>query len=125
MGQWIVGVISFQKIYGLSSLKGHIVEIRWDVTLVHTHTDARKDKARILKQNSQLFSEKSVLLFFIQDHIAEVFEKWSNIEDEIWAKVGTLNGTFRNIFVPGDNFGKKQTSCKSLRTSSNPYRERI
>ena len=23
----------------------------------------------------------------MQDHIAEVFEKWSNIEDEIWAKV--------------------------------------
>ena len=23
----------------------------------------------------------------MQDHIAEVFEKWDNIEDEIWAKV--------------------------------------
>ena len=28
------------------------------------------------------------LTLFIKDHIAEVFEKWSNIEDEIWAKVG-------------------------------------
>ena len=27
-------------------------------------------------------------LYFLQDHIAEVFEKWNNIEDEIWAKVG-------------------------------------
>ena len=27
------------------------------------------------------------MTLFIQDHIAEVFEKWSNIEDEIWAKV--------------------------------------
>ena len=35
VGQWIVGVISFQKIFGLCGLKGHIVEIRWDVTLVH------------------------------------------------------------------------------------------
>ena len=24
---------------------------------------------------------------YLQDHIAEVFEKWDNIEDEIWAKV--------------------------------------
>mgnify|MGYP000997301728 CR=1 FL=1 len=39
VGQWIVGVISFQKIFGLCGLKGHIVEIRWDVTLVHGHTD--------------------------------------------------------------------------------------
>ena len=56
MGQWIVGVISFQKIFGLCGLKGHIVEIRWDVTLVHAHTDGRtecEDRARILKQNSQ------------------------------------------------------------------------
>ena len=56
MGQWIVGVISFQKIFGLCGLKGHIVEIRCDVTLVHGRTDARttecEDRARILKQNS-------------------------------------------------------------------------
>ena len=57
MGQWIVGVISFQKIFGLCGLKGNIVEIRWDVTLVHVRTDARtmecEDRARILIQNSQ------------------------------------------------------------------------
>ena len=35
VGQWIVGVISFQKIFGLCGLKHHILEIRWDVTLVH------------------------------------------------------------------------------------------
>ena len=34
MGEWFVGVLSFQKIFGLCGLKGHIVEIRWDVTLV-------------------------------------------------------------------------------------------
>ena len=32
VGQWIVGVISFQKIFGLYGLKHHIVEISGDVT---------------------------------------------------------------------------------------------
>ena len=31
-GQWIVGVISFQKIFDLHGLKHHIVEISGDVT---------------------------------------------------------------------------------------------
>ena len=46
VGQWIVGVISFQKIFGLCGLKHHIVEIRWDVTLVHDgqRTDGRNVK---------------------------------------------------------------------------------
>ena len=35
VGELLVEVISFQKIFGLCGLKGHIVEIRWDVTLVH------------------------------------------------------------------------------------------
>ena len=30
LGQWIVGGISFQKIFGLCDLKGRIVEIRED-----------------------------------------------------------------------------------------------
>ena len=33
VGQRIVGVISFQKIFRLCGLKGHAVEIRWYVTL--------------------------------------------------------------------------------------------
>ena len=32
--EWIMDGISFQKIYGLCGLKGHIVEIRGGVTLV-------------------------------------------------------------------------------------------
>ena len=32
--EWIMDDISFQKIYGLCGLKGHIVEIRRGVTLV-------------------------------------------------------------------------------------------
>ena len=35
VGEWIVDVISFQKIFGLCGLKCHIVEIWRDVTLVH------------------------------------------------------------------------------------------
>ena len=43
MGQWIVGVISFQKIFGLCGLRGHKVEIRWDVTFVDGRTDGRRN----------------------------------------------------------------------------------
>ena len=32
VGQWIVGLISFQKMYGLYGLKHHIVEKSGDVT---------------------------------------------------------------------------------------------
>ena len=41
VGQWIVGVISFQKIFGLCGLKGNIVVIRWDVTLEHTQRNMK------------------------------------------------------------------------------------
>ena len=34
MSDWIVDVLSFQKIFSLCGLKGHIVEIRGGVTLV-------------------------------------------------------------------------------------------
>ena len=51
--EWIMDGISFQKIYGLCGLKGHIVEIRGGVTLVDGRTDGRRtteceDRARIL-----------------------------------------------------------------------------
>ena len=39
VGQWIVDVTSFQKIFGLCGLKCHIVEIWTDVTLDDTRTD--------------------------------------------------------------------------------------
>ena len=64
MGQWIVGVISFQKI-GLCGLKGHKVEIMWDVTLVHgRRTTECEDRARILKQNSQFDHTNQEYVFF-------------------------------------------------------------
>ena len=50
MGEWIVDVISFQKIFGFCGLKGHIVEIWRDVTLVDDEqpTTECEDRARIL-----------------------------------------------------------------------------
>ena len=39
VGEWIVHVISFQKILGSCGLNGHIMEIRLGVTLVHGRTD--------------------------------------------------------------------------------------
>ena len=59
VGEWIVDVISFQKIFGLGGLECHIVEIWRDVTLVHTRTDGRTDgrnlkiELEFKKQNSQ------------------------------------------------------------------------
>ena len=54
MGQWIVGVISFQNIFGLSGLKGH--EYSGDKVGCHacSRTTKCEDRARILKQNLQL-----------------------------------------------------------------------
>ncbi len=45
MDEWIVDLISFQKIFGLCGLKCHIVEIWRDVTLVDDgrRTDGRTD----------------------------------------------------------------------------------
>ena len=61
VGQWIVGVISFQKIFGLYGLERHIVEKRWGVTLVHGRRTECEDRARILKQNSQLLSVRKLI----------------------------------------------------------------
>ena len=54
MGEWkvvqrIVGVISFEKVDGLCGLKGHIMEISRDVTLVHGQRTECEDRARILE----------------------------------------------------------------------------
>ena len=53
VGELVVEVISFQKIFGLCGLKCHIMEIWTDVTLEDTHTDGQhtecEDRARILE----------------------------------------------------------------------------
>ena len=47
---WGPGIITFQKIYGLYCLKGHIVEIRRGVTLVDgQQTTECEERARILE----------------------------------------------------------------------------
>ena len=55
VGELVVDVISFQKIFGLCGLKCHIMEIWRDVTLVHGRTDGRNVKIELefWKQNSQ------------------------------------------------------------------------
>ena len=56
MVQWKVGVMSFQKIFGLCDLKGHIVEIRWDVTLEdNERTTECEDRARICNIKKTFF----------------------------------------------------------------------
>ena len=51
LGQWIVGVISFKKIYGLYGLKHHIVEICGDVTDAgRTTNDDEQGKIVLLSQ---------------------------------------------------------------------------
>ena len=48
--QWIVGVTSFQKIFGLCGLKCHIMEIWRDVTLEDEQRRTEcEDRARILE----------------------------------------------------------------------------
>ena len=49
LGEWIVHVISFQKILGSCGLNGHIMEIRLGVTLEdNERTTECEDRARIL-----------------------------------------------------------------------------
>ena len=65
VGEWIVDVISFQKIFGLCGLKCHIVEIWRDVTFEDRgRTDGRTDNGNVnivlesAKQDSQNLSGK-------------------------------------------------------------------
>ena len=55
VGYWIVGVTSFQKIYGLYGLEHHKVEISGDVTKVgRTDKRTRKDSATQLLNRETL-----------------------------------------------------------------------
>ena len=64
MGEWIVDVISFQKIFGFCGLRGHIVEIRRDVTLVDNgqRTTECEDRARILGSRIRKNGTQELLL---------------------------------------------------------------
>ena len=78
VGELVVDVISFQKIFGLCSLKCHIMEIWRDVTLVHGRTTECEDSARILKQNSQYVYQKiSIKISFFETGIRISFSQSS------------------------------------------------
>ena len=62
VGHWMVGVISFKKMFGLSGLKGHMLEKRWDVTFVHGQTE--KIELEFLEQNSQFTDVKQLRIHF-------------------------------------------------------------
>ena len=68
VGYWIVGVTSFQKIYGLYGLKHHIVEISGDVTKAgrtdgRTNERTRKDSAtQLLNREALSFAMTKMLL---------------------------------------------------------------
>ena len=69
VSQWIVGVISFQKIFGLYGLKHHIVEISGDVT------DAGRDE----QTNSFLQILNNVFpleFFFFEMYISRHIRSW-------------------------------------------------
>jgi len=74
VGQWIVGVISFQKIFGLCGLRGHKVEIRWDVTIVDNGQRTECEDRAILKQNSQYSKHCVLWMFFL--FLTHVFVKF-------------------------------------------------
>ena len=54
VGEWIVDVISFQKIFGLYGLKCHIVEIWRDVTFEDGRTDGRTDGRRKCEYSARI-----------------------------------------------------------------------
>ena len=72
VGEWVVDVISFQKIFGLCGLECHIVEIFRDVTLVDDgqRTTEHEDRARTLEtefamtENQMKISSCLLYLFF-------------------------------------------------------------
>ena len=79
VGQWIVGVISFQKIFGLYGVKHHIVEISGDVT------DAGRDEQTTSKDSATqlLISEPLSLAMKGKGRIYfnfKVFAHWSVID---------------------------------------------
>ena len=62
VGELVVDVISFQKIFGLCGLKCHIVEIWRDVTLVHDGQRNVKIELEFWKQNSQYLGNILVIV---------------------------------------------------------------
>ena len=64
MGEWIVDVISFQKIFGFCGLKGHIVEIWRDVTLVDNEQRTTDNGQRNVKIELEFWKQNLQFIFF-------------------------------------------------------------
>ena len=69
VGQWIVGVISFKKIYGLYGLKHHIAEKSGDVTdagRTDEQTNKRRRQTREDRATQPFIynTQKSATIFF-------------------------------------------------------------
>ena len=64
--EWIVDVISFQKIFGLCGLKCHIMEIWRDVTLEDDERTECEDRARILETEFAITTVVIVTLCFVE-----------------------------------------------------------
>ncbi len=67
LGEWIVHVISFQKILGSCGLNGHIMEIRLGVTL---EDNGRTDGQRNVKIELEFWTQNS------QKKLWQFFSLW-------------------------------------------------
>ena len=75
VGEWVVDVISFQKIFGLCGLECYVVEIWRDVTLIHgRRTTEHEDSSRNL--------EAEFAIDFSSSGLIEV--KTRRLKDEIY-----------------------------------------
>ena len=61
MGEWIVDVISFQKIFGLYGLKCHIVEIWRDVTFEDGRRTTDDGNVNIVLESAKQDSQKTFI----------------------------------------------------------------
>ena len=70
VGQWIVGVKSFQKVFGLCGLKGHIVEKMYDVTLEDGQWNVKTSsccywKLALRRQDSRHLDCSALMSYFL------------------------------------------------------------
>ena len=61
-----------------------LMGMRWSMISVCSRTPPPHQMMMMTIQFKDL---SDLTIWFAQDHIAEVLEKWDNIDDEIWAKV--------------------------------------
>ena len=79
MSDWIVDVLSFQKIFSLCGLKGHIVEIRGGVTLVDDRRTTNNEQRRNVKIELE-FWEAEFAMMRSDEKRREMMRKMRNNE---------------------------------------------